>query len=249
MVASGSPPAFTHQSSDRAHVCFEYFELFNMNENKEFWESFISIYKRHTCLWKVKSKEYMNSDLRNVAYSELIEKAKEIHDNVDLAFVKKKIESMRNCFRRELRKVKQSLKTGSSADSVYKPFLWYFDLLLFTSDQEEARHGTSSIASPLSTTEDSVDDTIVNSSHVDRVREEVAVGDGACVRGVDVVWVGHHSCLWWTRCLWWLAPQGYSHLQWLAPQGYSHLQWLACYRGSGVVDGSTNARALTTLAS
>ncbi|GBP68168.1 hypothetical protein EVAR_23319_1 [Eumeta japonica] len=95
-------------------------------------------------------------------YSELIENAKEIHDNADLAFVKKKIESMRNCFHRELRKAKRSLKTGSSADSVYEPTLWYFDLMHFTSDQEEARHRRSSIALPLSMVEDSSDDAIAS---------------------------------------------------------------------------------------
>lgn len=90
----------------------------------------------------------MNSEMRNTAFQHLIEKCKEIYPGADLAYVKKKIESLRNSYRRELRKIRKSTRTGSSTDEVYVPSLWYFNLLQFTSDQEEARAGISSLNSP-----------------------------------------------------------------------------------------------------
>ena len=56
----------------------------------------------------------------------------------DLCFVKKKVDSIRASFRKELRRVRESKRSGLSAD-VYKPTLWYFDLLLFTADQDIPR--------------------------------------------------------------------------------------------------------------
>lgn len=56
-------------------------------------------------------------DLRCTEYpclhQHLIEKCKVIYPEADLAYVKKKIESLRNSYRRELRKIRQSTRTGS----------------------------------------------------------------------------------------------------------------------------------------
>jgi hypothetical protein len=41
------------------------------------------------------------------------------------------------------KKVKQSIKSGSSADDIYVLTLWYYELLLFTADQEESRNAIS----------------------------------------------------------------------------------------------------------
>ena len=48
----------------------------------------------------------------------------------------KKIQNLRGCFRKEMRKVESSKTTGSGSDDIYEPNLWYFNLLLFTKDQE-----------------------------------------------------------------------------------------------------------------
>ena len=52
----------------------------------------------------------------------------------DLCFVKKKVDSIRASSRKELRRVRDSKRSGLSADDDYKPTLWY--LLLFTADQD-----------------------------------------------------------------------------------------------------------------
>jgi hypothetical protein len=104
--------------------------------NKEFLTEFINEYRLHPCLWKIKSKDYSNKYLKNEAYEKLVAFCKAIFPEADRAFVTKKIQSLRGSFRKELKKVMDSTRSGSSADDVYLPNLWYYDLLLFTKDQE-----------------------------------------------------------------------------------------------------------------
>ena len=63
----------------------------------------------------------------------------------DLCFVKKKVDSIRASFRKELRRVRDSKRSGLSADDVYKPTLWYFGLLLFTAGQDIPRRSKSNL--------------------------------------------------------------------------------------------------------
>jgi len=41
----------------------------------------------------------------------------------------KKIQGIRGSFRKELKKIKKTLKSGCGEEDVHKPSLWYFDLL------------------------------------------------------------------------------------------------------------------------
>lgn len=61
---------------------------------------------------------------------------KSIYPEANRDFVVKKIQSLRGSFRKELKKLDTSKRSGSSADDVYVPSLCYYDLLLFTKDQE-----------------------------------------------------------------------------------------------------------------
>ncbi|XP_044255795.1 uncharacterized protein LOC123005850 isoform X2 [Tribolium madens] len=47
-----------------------------------------------------------------------------------------KIDSMRSTFRKERKKVLQSKETATKPEDVYKPSLWYYDLLLFTAGED-----------------------------------------------------------------------------------------------------------------
>lgn len=58
---------------------------------------------------------------------------------------KKKIDSMKGSFRKELKKVKESKKTGTGADEVYTPHLWYFEHFLFLEDHETPRQSQCNI--------------------------------------------------------------------------------------------------------
>ncbi|KAG8294671.1 hypothetical protein J6590_081234 [Homalodisca vitripennis] len=117
----------------------------SFNDNKPFWCEFIELYREQRALWDIKSKNYSNKNIRKEGYSVLVEKCKEVNPDCDEKFVKSKIETLRASFRRELKKVEKSKITGSGQDDVYEPSLWYFDLLLFITDQEVVRKGVSSI--------------------------------------------------------------------------------------------------------
>lgn len=97
-------------------------------------------------MWKVKSPDYNNKILKNSAYGKLIALIQPIFPNAGKEFVKKKINTIRGCFRKELKKVEASIKSGALAENVYKPSLWYFDLLLFTRDQEIGEKGDANPA-------------------------------------------------------------------------------------------------------
>nr|CAH7735792.1 unnamed protein product [Callosobruchus chinensis] len=89
-------------------------------DNKTFWKNFISLYRAHPCLWQIKSKEYSNKHMKNAAYQELVEKCKEICPEADTKYVRKKIDSLRAGYRRELREIGKSKRTESSADDIYE---------------------------------------------------------------------------------------------------------------------------------
>lgn len=104
--------------------------------SKESITSFLDLYKSYPCLWKIKSKEYTNRNLKNAAYNKLVEFCTTVNPEATRDYVVKKIQSFRGSFRKELKKIEDSKRSGAGADEVHTPTLWYFDLLLFTIDQE-----------------------------------------------------------------------------------------------------------------
>lgn len=104
--------------------------------SKEFTTTFIEKYREYPCLWKLKSKEYLNKNLKTAAYDNLVELCKPVYPEANRDFVVKKIQGLRGSFRKELKKVLASKRSGSEYDQIYEPTLWYYDLLQFTIDQE-----------------------------------------------------------------------------------------------------------------
>jgi hypothetical protein len=51
--------------------------------------------------------------------------------------VAKKINSFRTVYRKDLSKVKNSMRSGAGAEEIFKPSLSFLDLLSFLNDQEE----------------------------------------------------------------------------------------------------------------
>lgn len=110
-------------------------------------EDFINIYRSEHCLWKIKSKEYHDKFKRDAAYILLIEKLKEIDTSATKSVVVKKINNLRSSYQKELKKVKESTRTGLGADDVYQPKLWYLNMLSFLDDQDIPRNSRSNIES------------------------------------------------------------------------------------------------------
>lgn len=121
----------------------------------EFLTEFIRIYKSHPALWKIKSKEYANKYLKKNGYEELVQLCKSAISTADKDFVVRKINSLRGAFRKEHQKVRKSLKSGNS-DEMYVPNLWYYNLLLFTANQDK---DMGDIKSDLLHKDDSTDST------------------------------------------------------------------------------------------
>ncbi|XP_044749099.1 uncharacterized protein LOC123309872 [Coccinella septempunctata] len=100
--------------------------------SREFLTEFIEMYKSFPCLWRIKSKEYMDRSKKKHAYNVLLTKLQEFEKSATRDTVKSKINTLRGGFRREYKKILESKRSGE----VYVPSLWYYDLLLFVKDQE-----------------------------------------------------------------------------------------------------------------
>nr|XP_022904816.1 uncharacterized protein LOC111416925 [Onthophagus taurus]XP_022910276.1 uncharacterized protein LOC111421364 [Onthophagus taurus] len=111
-----------------------------VRKQEDVMRDFISVYQKNSCLWKVKSAEYMDRNKKDEGYQLLVEVFKQINPAANIDLVKKKINSMRSCFRKEYKKVIESKKSGAGSEDIYTPSLWYFDLLMFLKDHEVPRN-------------------------------------------------------------------------------------------------------------
>ena len=115
--------------------------------HKKSVEEFIELYRSEPCLWKINSTEYRNRDFKSTAYLKLVTKLKEIEPSSTKKSVVTRINGIRSNYRKELKKIKASMRTGSGTNEVYKPTLWYFNDLNFLDDQETPRNSRSNIQS------------------------------------------------------------------------------------------------------
>ncbi|XP_073483708.1 uncharacterized protein [Aquarana catesbeiana] len=104
--------------------------------NPEFLKEFIEMYKSLPCLWKVKCSDYSNRQKKTEAYEKLTDLCKTVCPSATVDLVKHKIANLRTVFKKELKKVEASIRSGASGEDIYIPRLWYFDLLKFTIIQD-----------------------------------------------------------------------------------------------------------------
>ncbi|XP_050676765.1 uncharacterized protein LOC126973481 isoform X1 [Leptidea sinapis] len=117
------------------------------DSTKKILEDFIEMYRSNPCLWQIKNKDYHNRDKKEAAYKLLIEKLREIEPGANKDVVVKKINNLRSNVRKKKKKYEQSLKSGASADDVYRIKLWYYDLFNFIHDQCTPRESSSNLDS------------------------------------------------------------------------------------------------------
>ncbi|KAG5867077.1 hypothetical protein JTB14_034987 [Gonioctena quinquepunctata] len=104
-----------------------------MSKDHDFVVKFIDIYKTSPCLWNAR---YHNANIRGAVYTLLLQKYQEYHNKATKTMVKSKINSLRSTYNKELKKIKDSERSGAGTGEVNKPSLWYYDLLSFVSDQQ-----------------------------------------------------------------------------------------------------------------
>ena len=86
--------------------------------------NFIIYLHQQPALWKIKSDEYRNRDLKIIAINTLIEKMKTHNITMDENYVKKKINNLRSQFRKEYKLFTTSRRSGMAANDLYHPALW-----------------------------------------------------------------------------------------------------------------------------
>ncbi|XP_044151914.1 uncharacterized protein LOC122939810 isoform X1 [Bufo gargarizans] len=111
--------------------------------NPQFLKEFIDMYRSFPCLWNMKISDYSNKQKRLKAYDSMVNLCRSVCPSANIQFVKHKIANLRTVFKKEFNKVQVSKKTATSADDVYVPRLWYFDLLKFTIGQDAPKEGSS----------------------------------------------------------------------------------------------------------
>ncbi|GFS14198.1 hypothetical protein ElyMa_001417900 [Elysia marginata] len=120
------------------------------SDGRSWWDheatlNFFKAYQSAECLWKIKSKDYCNKYLKEKAYENLVKLCQEFDPCVIKDTIAKKVNNVRTSFRRKLKKKENSKMSGAGTDNVYEPKLWYFDHLVFLTDEETPRQSFSNI--------------------------------------------------------------------------------------------------------
>lgn len=99
---------------------------------REFLLECVHLYKDLPALWNLKSREYRDRKLKNNSYEILLHKYRQFYPDADKNDLKKRLNSLRSNFRKELRKVREYEKSGFT----YESSLWYYNDLSFLYEQE-----------------------------------------------------------------------------------------------------------------
>ncbi|CAI6377104.1 unnamed protein product [Macrosiphum euphorbiae] len=122
------------------------------SRDRQILRDFIAQYKQLPELWDVRSKEYTRRDKKNAAYEQLLTIYKGLKCDASIDDVKKKINTLRSNFRKELKKINDSKRSGAGADNVYEPSSWVFEELTFLTNLEKPVESYSSINEEINNT-------------------------------------------------------------------------------------------------
>ncbi|XP_065364787.1 uncharacterized protein LOC135957884 [Calliphora vicina] len=97
----------------------------SMPERKQILE-LIEVYRTLPALWDVRSPDYTNRRIKDVQYNILLQKYRESQPNADKNDLRRRINLLRTCYRREYRR---TLNRKNDPNGPYKPSLFYFNAL------------------------------------------------------------------------------------------------------------------------
>lgn len=106
------------------------------SEERTFILECIRLYRALPSLWKIKSDEYSNRNKKSQDYKILLHKYQEKYPNATVDDIKKRFNALRTNFRKELRKIASSKKSGAGAEDVVESTLWYYEEMSFLREQE-----------------------------------------------------------------------------------------------------------------
>lgn len=99
----------------------------NKSQNREKMINFIETYRNLPILWDRTCKDYVNRDEKSKAYNKLLLVYRKNVKEATIQDVKKKINSLRSNYRKEVRKVEHFKNYGQ----MYEPTCWTFQKLSF----------------------------------------------------------------------------------------------------------------------
>lgn len=109
-------------------------------KEREILKMFIESYETMPELWDPRRADYKNSTKREHSLRSLLEIFKHIKPDAKINDVKKKINSLRTNYRKEIKKIIASKRSGAGTENVYVPTCWTFYALNFLGECESPVH-------------------------------------------------------------------------------------------------------------
>ena len=107
---------------------------------------FINLIREHSCLWQERNTNYKNKTVKSVSLNTLTKRlTSTINCVVTPDMIMKKLHTLRGQYRREVKEMKTSQKSGAGTDNLYLPRLWCYDALAFLGDGDTHRDSTSTL--------------------------------------------------------------------------------------------------------
>ena len=102
-------------------------------------EKLIACIEKLPCLYDMKSKDYENRALKTQAYNTIVKEMQRLKSSITLGEIKRKWKSLRTMYCQEIRKIKQSQRSGGENAEEYVPKLWCFQQLNYLRTHTEGR--------------------------------------------------------------------------------------------------------------
>ncbi|XP_029345231.1 uncharacterized protein LOC100573396 isoform X3 [Acyrthosiphon pisum] len=125
--------------------------------DKQILRAFIAEYKQLPELWDVRTLKRIK---KNAANEKLLTIYKGLKSNATVDGVKKIINTLKSNYRKELKKINDSKRSGAGSDDIYVPSSWVFEELSFLMNLEKPVESISSIS------EETVNDSDGPSEHI-----------------------------------------------------------------------------------
>ena len=127
-------------------------------------------------IWDIKHKEHRDKNIVDTCYLEVTEILRESVPDVNVAAVRQKIKNVSSQVQREMKRVRDSKKSGAGSEEVYKPKLWCWDEAKYLKETGDLRPTRSTLPDNSQNFEQNV---IEETSTSSETAEESVVGASA----------------------------------------------------------------------
>lgn len=114
---------------------------------RELTSTLISLYEGRPELYNVKHHFYSNKHARAEAFHHIVASLQTKQKDISVADVKSKLTTLRTHYTHELKKIRQSGRSGAGAEDIYKPTVWWFEQTKFLEPYIKCRKSESNLPS------------------------------------------------------------------------------------------------------